>query len=256
MILIDKLCYQSGLRYVNASEKFAYAVLTLILCVGSRSTAVAAAAFLANGLLTVGAGKIPLLRYLRLFLIPAAFLLLGTGALVVNLSGKPLDAFALPAGDWYITGSRAAIRQAAGLCATAFAAVSCLYFLALNTTMPDIMGVLSKLHLPSFFIELMLLIYRFIFILLETASSIMTAQESRLGNRDLRTSVRSFGGMGSALLLLALKRSNMLYDAMESRCYDGQIRVLSREYPPRKKEIIGIAGFEAFLLFLAVWRIL
>ena len=253
MILIDKLCYQSKLRYVNAAEKSVYAMLTLVLCIVSRSPAVAAAAFTANGLLTVGKGKIPLSRYVRLLLLPAAFLVLGTAALVFNLSREPLDAFAFPVGEWYITGSRAARGQAARLCATAFAAVSCLYFLALNTTMTDIMGVLAKMHLPSFFIELMLLIYRFIFVLLETASAILTAQESRLGNRDFRTSVRSFGGMCAALFVLALKRSNALYDAMESRCYDGRIRVLSREYPPARKEIIGIAVFEGILLFMTIW---
>ena len=42
MITIDKLCYHSGLRYENAGEKFAFAVVTLIICVMSRSMAVAA----------------------------------------------------------------------------------------------------------------------------------------------------------------------------------------------------------------------
>ena len=61
MMLIDRLCYQSKLRYVNASEKFVYAMLTLVLCIVSRSPAVAAAAFAVNGLLTVGAGRIRVL---------------------------------------------------------------------------------------------------------------------------------------------------------------------------------------------------
>ena len=33
MITIDKLCYTSRLRYENAAEKFAFAVITLIICV-------------------------------------------------------------------------------------------------------------------------------------------------------------------------------------------------------------------------------
>lgn len=41
MIVIDKLCYQSKLRYENAGEKFAFAVITLCICVMSRSAAVA-----------------------------------------------------------------------------------------------------------------------------------------------------------------------------------------------------------------------
>ena len=37
MVIIDRLCYNSKLRYVNAGEKFAFSVLTLIACVISRS---------------------------------------------------------------------------------------------------------------------------------------------------------------------------------------------------------------------------
>ncbi|CUX30022.1 CbiQ family ECF transporter T component [Clostridium sp. C105KSO13] len=112
------------------------------------------------------------------------------------------------------------------LIGTAMASVSCLYFLSLNTTMMDFLGVLAKLHCPGILMELTLLIYRFIFVLMETASAIMVSQKSRLGNKDFRTSIDSFGKMGAGLLIRAFKRSNALYDAMESRCYDGKIRVL------------------------------
>ena len=54
-----------------------------------------------------------------------------------------------------------------------------------------------------------------------------------------------------ALFILALKRSNALYDAMESRCYDGTIRVLSKEYPAKASEITQIIVYEAVLLL--VW---
>lgn len=256
MILIDKLCYRSGLRYVNATEKFVYAVLSLVFCVVSGSVAVAVPVFLINGILTVGKGKIPLSRYIRLLLIPAAFLILGTAAILINVSEVPLDAFAFPIGKWYITGSVESVIRVCRLCITALSAVSCLYFLSLNTTMTDILGVLRKIHLPDLLIELMMLIYRFIFLLLETASAITTAQESRLGNRDYRTRIRSFGAMASALFLQALKRSNMLYDAMESRCYDGMIRVLPQEQPARKKEIIWIAVYEILLLLITIWSII
>ena len=144
MILIDKLCYRSGLRYVNATEKFVYAVLSLVFCVVSGSVAVAVPVFLINGILTVGKGKIPLSRYIRLLLIPAAFLILGTAAILLNVSAVPLDAFAFPIGKWYLTGSVKSVIRVCRLCITALAAVSCLYFLSLNTTMTDILGVLRN----------------------------------------------------------------------------------------------------------------
>ena len=136
------------------------------------------------------------------------------------------------------------------MCATALSAVTCLYFLSLNTVMTDILGALRKLHLPSLLIELMLLIYRFIFVLFQTASAITVSQQARLGNRDFKTRVRSFGAMGSALFIRALKRSNTLYDAMESRCYDGSIRVLSKEQPAKAGEIWAIVLYEVVLILI------
>ncbi len=252
MILIDKLCYRSALRYVNAEEKFAFAVITLLFCVISRSFLVAAAALAVNTFLTVKKGKISIRLYVRLLRIPTAFLLLGTLAILVNIAKTPLDAFAIPVGEWYITGSVSSLWFGLRLILTALAAVSCLYFLSLNTTMTDILGVLSRLHCPALLTELMLLIYRFIFLLMETASEITTAQHSRLGNKDFRTSVKSFGSMGAVLFIRAMKRSNALYDAMEARGYDGKIRVLRKNYPAKAKEIAGIVLFEAVLLMLTV----
>lgn len=250
MLLIDKLSYRSKLRYVNALEKLMYAVLTLILCILSRSVKVAVLVFVINGILTVGKGGIPLSRYIKLLTIPLAFLIVGTAAIVVNVSKIPLDAFAFRIGAWYITGSTEGIRRAFELCATALSAVTCLYFLSLNTVMTDILGALRKLHLPSLLIELMLLIYRFIFVLFQTASAITVSQQARLGNRDFKTRVRSFGAMGSALFIRALKRSNTLYDAMESRCYDGSIRVLSKEQPAKAGEIWAIVLYEVVLILI------
>ena len=113
----------------------------------------------------------------------------------------------------------------------ALASVSCLYFLSFNTPMPDILNVLRVMRCPRIILELMLLIYRYIFVLLEIASNLRTAQNSRLGNKDYRTSLKSFGALASALFIRAIKKSNALYDAMESRCYDGTIRVLNETYP-------------------------
>ena len=53
MIVVDKLCYASKLRYVNPYEKFFFAVLTLIFVIVSRSTAMGAAVIAMNSWLTV-----------------------------------------------------------------------------------------------------------------------------------------------------------------------------------------------------------
>ena len=120
--------------------------------------------------------------------------------------------------------------------------------------MPDILMVLDKLHCPKLLIELMLLIYRFIFVLLDTAYHISTAQDCRLGNCNYKTSLKSFAAMCSTLMVRAVKRSNALYNSMETRCYDGTIRILNENQPPKKHVIFLITLFELFLLILFIWR--
>lgn len=252
MIVIDKLCYHSKLRYMNTGEKFSFSLITLLFCVISRSLLVAAIVFTVNGILTVKMGGIPFFRYRKLMRIPLVFLLLSTATIFVNFSKVPLDAFAIPVGEIYITGSYQSLRFGIQLIATALASVSCLYFLSLNTPMTDIMDFLRRIHCPVIIAELMLLIYRFIFVLLDTASAITTAQHSRLGNKNFRTSIKSFGALGASLFIRAMKKSNALYDAMEARCYDGRIHVLTENHPAKKREIMWIILFELLLLVVCL----
>lgn len=165
-----------------------------------------------------------------------------------------MELFAIPLGSWYLTTSFHSFFYGIQLIVTALAAVSCLYFLSFTTPVPDILEVLRRIHCPALMIELMLLIYRFIFVLMDTASSISTAQDCRLGNKDYRTSLKSFGMLGSMLMIRAVSRSNKLYDAMEARCYDGTIRVLSESHPPKKQVIAAIALFDTALFLFALWR--
>lgn len=254
MLLIDKLCYYSKLRYMNAGEKFLYAIITIAACIISRSLIIALLVFIVNTVLTVGIAGISGRRYRNLMLVPVVFLILSTLAIIVNFSRTPMDAFAIPAGSWYITGSQSSVLFGIQLMATALSAVSSLYFLSLNTPMPDILMVLSKLHCPAMISELMLLIYRFIFVLLEVALNIMLSQKSRLGYKNYKTSLKSFGAMISILFIRAMKKSNALYDAMESRCYSGTIHVLNENFKPTKKEITAIILFTAVLAVLTILK--
>lgn len=253
MILIDSLSYSSKLRYKNPEEKFAFAMISLVICVVSRSVLAAVIILSINSHLIVRKGEIPFLYYLKHLLVPLVFLALSTLTIFINVSKVPLDGYAIPIGGYYLTGSMEGISRGGSLMLTALAAVSCLYFLSMNTPMTEILEVLKRLHCPIILIELMLLTYRFIFILTEAAGAILTAQKARLGNRNLRTSLDSFGKMVSILFVRALKKSEYLYDAMESRCYDGELRVLREGKPCVRREIIWIVCYEILLLGAAIF---
>ncbi len=137
------------------------------------------------------------------------------------------------------------------LLCTAISAVSCLYFLSLTTPMTDILHVLRRARCPALIVELMFLIYRFLFVLLEAARAIAIAQDCRLGNRGFKTTLRARGQLLAKLFQRAMFRSSLLYTAMESRCYDGQLRVLSRTTSAAVGEKVAVSAFLVLLLGLA-----
>lgn len=252
MMMIDKLAYSSNLRNKNPALKAAFALGTLLICVGARSFILSLITLSVIGGLTVLSGRISFLRYLKLLSIPFGFLLLGTVAIVVNVTDRPLDLFSLQLGTNYLAVSHYSLREGALLAATALASVSCLYFLTLSTTMLDLLDLLRRLRCPKLMVELMMLIYRYLFVVLDMAKAITVSQHCRLGNKDFLTELRSIGQMFTVLLIKSLKRSSLLFDAMESRCYDGDIRVLHEYYPVKKTEMLGVAAFLAVMLTIAL----
>ena len=95
----------------------------------------------------------------------------------------------------------AAAQARAGLVMSrALGAVSCLYFLSLSTTLPEILSVLRKARVPAGVTELAVLIYRYIFILLSACHAMRDAAASRLGYSGFRRSIRTTGAVYGNLL--------------------------------------------------------
>lgn len=251
MIMIDKMAYSSGLRYISPCLKAFLAVATLFICVAARSVIISIVTLAVMGSLTVIKGGTSLSRYIRMYRIPLFFLVLSTVTIAVNITDEALTEMAVPMFHKYLNFSWDTFYTAANLVITALGAVSCLYFLSLTTPVTDLLYVLNILHCPGILAELLLLVYRFLFVLYDMAAAISVSQKSRLGNKDFKTSLHSMSGLLVMLLIRAIKKSSFLYDAMESRCYDGKILVLNEAARATKREVFMAAAFEAFMI--GIW---
>jgi len=231
MISIDKYAYSSKLKHTDPMQKIAFALLTLAVCLWADSLIISTAVIFIMVGMTVLRGGTPLRFFIKLLLVPMSFLLIGVFTIAVNVSEKPealLAAISI-AGTW-IGFSHAGLQDALRLFLKALGAVSCLYFLSLSTPMVDLLAALRRLRVPKLLVELMVLVYRFIFILLETADTIYNAQNCRLGYSSLSTGYRSLGSLVSMLFIRSYKRSDELYTALEARGYEGDINVLEATY--------------------------
>lgn len=253
MFVIDKLAYSSKLRYKSPMLKALFSIGTLLICVAARSAEVSILVLVIMAGLTISYNRISFIYYIKIMAIPLSFLLLGTVAIMVNIAEAPIGLLSFGVGGKFLVVTGTALLEAGTLILVSFASVSCLYFLTLTTPMIDILYVLKRIHCPTIIIELMMLMYRFIFVVLDMASSITTSQRCRLGNKNFRTELGSMGQMLAVLLVRSLNKSNNLFDAMESRCYTGELRVLY-DYPSAKKaETVVASGVLAAIALFSIY---
>lgn len=229
----DRYAYQSRLRRISPMPKLLLTGSALVLCLLCDSVTVGLVTLLAMwGLITALGGLSPRV-FLRFLCIPMAFLAVGCVTILINSypQGAPV-LLAVPVGERLWGFDRAALLRAGRLFCKALGAVGAMYFLALNTPVTDLTMCLGRLHVPRLLVELMELIYRFIFVLSETAGSIRTAQASRLGYQGLRRSLSSLGTMASLVFLRAWRRADRIYAALESRGYAGSLTTMPGDYAP------------------------
>ena len=183
--------------------------------------------------------------------IPVIFIFVGCLAVALDVTRTAQGDFWLQLPWFAICATHDTLNQAARLCARSFGAVSALYLLTLTTPSWEVISALGKLHVPKLVLELMNLIYRYIFILYEVFCTMQNAATARLGYKNFQTSCRTFGGVAGSLLLVSLKRANTYYDALEARCYDGDLL-----FYEEKKKVTAQQLTTAVLLCLglcAVW---
>jgi len=231
MIHIDRVAYSSKLKKKDPLQKLFFTVLTLGVCLWADWTPVSIAILGIMGCITVLRGGIPLRFFMKLLLVPMSFLLVGVLTIAVNVSKNPqIFLVSLPLAGTWIGVSNQGLYDAVRLFSKALGAVACLYYLSLSTPMVDLLSALRRLKIPKLLIEMMSLVYRFIFVLLETADIIFTSQNSRLGYASISSAYRSLGVLASTLFIRAYKRSDELFTALEARGYEGELNVLEEPY--------------------------
>ncbi|MGA8943811.1 MAG: cobalt ECF transporter T component CbiQ [Thermoactinomyces sp.] len=254
MIHIDKYAYMSKLNKKDPMYKFVVCMMTLAVCLWASSIFVSITVLLMMGWYTVYKGGIPLALFLKLLAIPMSFLVIGVLTIAIGISEQQnvfllyISAFGMNIGV-----SQAGIQNAVYLFFKALGAVSCLYYLSLSTPVVDLLAVLRKLKVPKLMIELMGLVYRFIFILIETADTIFIAQKSRLGYSNLFSAYKSLASLISTLFIRAYKKSDELYTALEARGYDGELDVLEKSFKAHWSEYFFPVGINLFLVLVALF---
>ena len=233
MHLIDNYAYGNRLRKIDPAFKVGLASLILIVCLLSTSPYTGLVATIGIFSLTVGPAAIPAKVFGRVLLAEFTFFILATAGIAVSITtASPLSVnpWVLRIGSLWFSTSSVMLQNALLVISRVMGGAAAMNFLALTTPMVEVIGLLRRLRVPELLIDLMTLMYRFIFVLLESLERMVLAQEMRMGFNGWRRSLNSAGQIGANLFVEAFRRSQKLETALQGRCWDGTLRVLPQKY--------------------------
>lgn len=209
-----------------------------------RGAAPAYAAMLLLALAAIAASRLPLLSVLKRSA-PALFFAT-TVAVSALLQARGSEYFAFRLAWVRVAVGPYGVDRFLDVLARSWLCATVIGLYVAITPFPQTAGAMRALGVPSTFVSVVALTYRYLAVLLDEARRMERARDARTlrpaGLAQVGAQARLAGTMLGSLFLRAYGRSERVYQAMLARGYDGEARPLSR-----------LAWRRSDSLLLAVW---
>jgi len=210
------------------------------------------AAMMALVWLAAGVSRVGLLRVFLRSLVAIPFILIALPT-VFTKPGAPL--FELDLALFALTGTQEGLDFFISVLLKSWTSVTAAVVLTATTPPLRLLEALRSIRIPAVLVAIVMLMYRYLFVLVEEAQSMMRARAARsaaIGPKSggsLVWRAKSAGGMAGSLFIRTLDRSERIYMAMVARGYDGTLR--QADSTPLRRGAIG-ALVLALCIFVAV----
>jgi cobalt/nickel transport system permease protein len=195
---------------------------------------------LAAVVLALGPARVPARTFGRAVRWPLSFILIGALTTVVEVGGDGVG--------W----APHAAGQAGSLVGHAVAGSAAVLLLATTTPMSDLLPALQRLRVPAAVVEVASVVYRLLFVLLTSLSTIREAQTARMGYTTVRGSYRSSGALAAAVLTRSWDRARRLQDGLAGRGMETGLRVLPEVLPSSRAFLAASAAGLAAIVAVGV----
>jgi len=251
---LDSVAQQSALRHINTGTKLILALGSLILCLLSPSPVIPLISGIVLSIVLLIPGRTSPRLYAEVLLGPAVFTLLSIAVLLFLLGGGDVIWRFDPVPWITLTITTGSLSQSTLVLFRVFGCSIALFFIVLTTPMTDLFNGMKRTGIPIEFIDLMMIIYRYIFIIYAQAVEIWQAQVMRLGYSRAREAVRSFSLLCGMLFISSWIAGEDLVKAMDCRCYNGVFPALDLADPMQMRSLVPVilylAGLGAILVMM------
>ncbi len=229
-------------RAVRDKAVLAFGLLVLVLVLppwpGAALVAVATIVVL------LGPARVAPGLLLRCLAAPMAFVVVGAASVLVSIAWE---------GGPVLRITAESVAAAATLLVRGLAGTTALLVLATTTPMVDLVAAMRRARIPDACVEVASLVYRLLFVLLESVRAITEAQAARLGYGTRRATLRSSAALTGAVLLRSWERARRLEEGLAGRGYTTSLRTLD---PPRTASGRFVAAAVALLAAIAAASVL
>ncbi len=166
--------------------------------------------------------KINLKKFIKLYKIPAAFIVLGVISILIGF-GYNTENYThyIKIGNIYAGFQKSMINDAKLILSRSLAAISATFFISVTTPITQLAQVLKKMHVPQEFIEQMILMYRFIQIFSIELEAMHSAGELKHGFESPKTWLRSVSEITKMLFFRVMRSYTDFKNALDLKLFDG-----------------------------------
>ncbi|MGC1122816.1 MAG: cobalt ECF transporter T component CbiQ [Candidatus Methanofastidiosia archaeon] len=133
----------------------------------------------------------------------------------------------------------------------AFLSVFCVAMLAETTEFSELLKAFEELRIPKIMVVLVSFTYRYFSVIVEEARRMKIARDIRSRKGNFVWQVRTFGTIVAQLFIRSYERSERIYQAMVTRGFTGEIKIL-RHFDLTRRDLVHGVGFCVVVVVIRV----
>ena len=249
-IQMDALAYSSRMLNWAPLGKLLLVIVVLIANVMTDSV-VTAFAVLAIGLVLMAYSTNMRIPFMLAVAIGEAILILIVACGIISINGDPSEPCIWHADflwlDLYMTAD--SFNQAWLVMIRAVAGITVMMAFATSTPIPHLAQALRQIRIPDEICEIVVLIYRYAFLLLERMDTMWSAANSRLGFTGFKRSMRTIASIAVGIFTSSMNLADKAQVSLDCRGYRGYFPIWNR---PQRAGVGWVAAAVAVFVLLFV----
>jgi cobalt/nickel transport system permease protein len=145
-------------------------------------------------------------------------------------------------GRYRLTATREGLQRGGLIASRILGSLGMVTLLCRNASMPELAAALRWARVPNTWIEIALLMHRYLHVFAAQAACVVSAQKIRLGYSRFGLAFRSAGTLAGLVVLRSLDQAERTHEAMIARGYRGSLPLPSLPPLPRSQTVIAGVG--------------